>query len=192
MDVRETDAPVADVREADVREILARGEDGFLDRGSASYPLCSLTAGGRTAPEWSAACAESRPAGAGGSSAAPAAARAGEPGDSGAEADAVAVAGMAVRHPHAPGLAAFRGNPREDRDTSTDVSPARPGEPLPAAGRHGRTGQVSARRVPEVPVGRAVLETGDGRRASAPVLPSPVFPRRPLWLDGRAPREGEG
>ncbi|MGW3681167.1 hypothetical protein [Streptomyces prasinus] len=177
MDVRETDTPVADVREAGAREILARGEDGFLDRGSASYPLCSLTAGGRTASEWSAACAESRPAGAG---------------DPGAEAEADTVAGMAVRHPHAPGLAAFRGNPREDRDTYTDVSPARPGEPLPAAGRHGRTGQVSARRVPKVPVGRAVLEAGDGRRAPAPVLPSPVFPRRPLWLDGRVPREGEG
>ncbi|MGW9498330.1 hypothetical protein ACWG5P_28860 [Streptomyces prasinus] len=184
MDVRETDAPVADGREASVREILARGEDGFLDRGSASYPLCSLTAGGRTAPEWSAACAESRPAGAG------------DPGaeaeaEAGAEAETDTVAGMAVRHPHAPGLAAFRENPREDRDTSTDVSPARPGEPLPAAGRHGRTGQVTARRVPEVPVGRAVPAAGDGRRASAPVLPSPVFPRRPLWLDGRVPREGE-
>ncbi|MHC3455037.1 MULTISPECIES: hypothetical protein [Streptomyces] len=188
MDVRE-----ADVREADVREILARGEDGFLDRGSASYPLCSLTAGERTAPEWSAACAESRPAGAGGSSVAPAAPRTGEPGDS--DSDSGAVAGTAVRHPHAPGLAAFRENPREDRDTSTDVSPARPGEPLPAAGRHGRTGRVTARRVPEVPEvpeGRAVPEAGEDRRASASELPSPVFPRRPLWLDGRVPREGEG
>ncbi|MFF0117023.1 hypothetical protein [Streptomyces prasinus] len=192
MDVREADAPGADVREADVREILARGEDGFLDRGSASYPLCSLTAGERTAPEWSAACAESRPAGAGGYSVAPAAARAGEPGDPGAGAEADTVAGTAVRHPHAPGLAACRENPREDRDTSTDVSPARPGEPLPTAGRHGRTGRVSARRVPEVPVGRAVPEAGDDRRAFASVLPSPVFPRRPLWLDGRVPREGEG
>ncbi|MGW9642638.1 beta-ketoacyl synthase N-terminal-like domain-containing protein [Streptomyces albidoflavus] len=125
MDVRETDPRAADAPELDVREILARYKGGELDRGSASSLLSSLTGREGTGPQrYVLPHAEFR------------AREASSPEDAGA-ADAVAVIGMAGRYPGATGLADFWENLREGRDTSAGVPPARPGEPLLAAGQRG-------------------------------------------------------
>ncbi|MFE3590607.1 beta-ketoacyl synthase N-terminal-like domain-containing protein [Streptomyces niveus] len=93
----------------DVREVLVRYKEGSLDRRSASDLLGSLVA------DEPGTAANSRP---------PAV-------------DGIAVVGMAGRYPQAADLAAFWQNLREGRDASTDVPPARPGEPLMSGGERG-------------------------------------------------------
>lgn len=122
----------------DVREVLVRYKEGSLDRRSASDLLGSLvadepgTARDRSLPP----PAESRtPRALPRDLALPLPGTAAHPPPPAVE--KIAVVGMAGRYPQATDLAAFWQNLREGRDTSTDMAPARPGEPLMSGGERG-------------------------------------------------------